>query len=82
MTKFKKPIKNEHLRSWNALNRHLLTIVDEEELKELSREEMSGRMRIMFLKRIHCRLNKVRATRERLELEEKTKCDLPQPPAL
>lgn len=81
MAKFKKPIKNEHLRSWNALNRYLLTVIDEEELKLLSREEMAGRMRIGFLKRIHCRLNKVRANRERLELEEKTKCDLQEPHA-
>ena len=76
MSKFKKPIKNENLRSWNALNRYLLSVHAEEVLRELTREEMSGRMRIIFLKRIHCRLNKIRANRERLELENKAKCEM------
>jgi len=69
---YKKEIKNTALKSWIGLNDFLPT-ADEAVCKQLLREEMKGRSRESFLNRIHSRLNKVRADRERAELKEKSK---------
>lgn len=63
----KKPIKNPALQSWLALNQEL-SEADENRCASLLKEERAGRKRRQFLKRIHSRLNKVRADRERVEL--------------
>lgn len=63
----KKPIKNPSLQSWLALNQELRE-ADEDLCRSLLKEERAGRKRRQFLKRIHSRLNKVRADRERQEL--------------
>ena len=55
------------LSSWIALNKAVRR-ANEETCKELLREELRGLNRIQFMLRIHSRLNKVRADRERLEL--------------
>lgn len=65
----KKPISNSALVSWIALN-EALRDCNEDVCKGLLKEELSGRKRTQFLKRIHSRLNKVRATRERQELTD------------
>jgi hypothetical protein len=63
----KKIIKNPSLQSWLALNQELRG-ADEGHCRALLKEEQAGRRRRQFLKRIHSRLNKVRADRERQEL--------------
>lgn len=63
----KKPIKNPLLQSWVALNEGLRD-ADEKLCQRLLKEEQAGRKRKQFLKRIHSRLNKARADREREEL--------------
>ena len=54
--------------SWIALN-DALKEADELECQELIKEEKKGRRRKQFIKRIHSRLNKARADRERVELD-------------
>lgn len=63
----KKEVGDLRLRSWNALNASL-TSADEKACKELLLIETKGRNRNAFKKRIHSRLNKVRAERERKEI--------------
>lgn len=63
----KKPIDNPALKSWIALN-DVLRDAGEELCQDLLDEELTGRKRKQFIKRIHSRLNKVRADRERKEL--------------
>lgn len=63
----KKPVTNPQLRSWLALN-DALRLANEAACQALLKEELRGRKRRQFIKRIHSRLNKVRADRERLEL--------------
>lgn len=63
----KKPITNPVLLTWVALNEALST-ADEALCWRLLDEEKKGRSRLSFMKRIHSRLNKARADRERLEL--------------
>ena len=65
----KKPIVNPALRTWEGLNEALMKI-DEKEIQKLLKTELAGRRRAAFTKRIHARLNKVRADRERRELGE------------
>ena len=65
----KKEITNPALKTWIDLNEYIMT-VGEEECQKLLVEEQNGRARKQFLRRIHCRLNKVRAERERAELLE------------
>ena len=60
------------LASWNSLNAAIVSASEEDCLKLLNSEK-SGRARRMFLLRIHSRLNKVRADRERLELTRAAK---------
>lgn len=67
----KKPVTNPVLKSWLALN-DFLRGVDEATCEVLLKEELKGRRRKQFLKRIHSRLNKVRADRERAELEARS----------
>ena len=66
----KKEITNPALKTWIALNDFVRT-ADEDQCQKLFTEEQNGRARKQFLRRIHCRLNKVRAERERSELLEK-----------
>lgn len=70
----KKPIDNPALKSWDGLN-DVLRSADEETCSKLLDEELSGRKRSQFVFRIHSRLNKVRADRERTELEHKIEND-------
>lgn len=62
----KKSITNPSLQSWLALN-DAIRNADEAQCESLMKEEMKGRKRKQFIKRIHSRLNKVRADRERVE---------------
>lgn len=66
----KKPVTIPALQSWLALN-DALREADEATCEGLLKEELKGRKRKQFIKRIHSRLNKVRADRERAELEAK-----------
>lgn len=59
--------ENPVLRTWLTLN-DFLANAGEEDCRKLIREEQKGRNRKQFLLRIHSRLNKVRAHREREEL--------------
>jgi hypothetical protein len=63
----KKLVPNPALQSWLALN-DVLRDADEPACQALLKEELKGRKRKQFIKRIHSRLNKVRADRERMEL--------------
>lgn len=67
----KKPVTNPALQTWLALN-DALRDADEDICQKLLKKELKGRKRKQFIKRIHSRLNKVRADRERAELEVKT----------
>lgn len=63
----KEPIENKELSTWDNLNEAVMK-ADEEKCYSLIEEEKRGRCRKMFLLRIHSRLNKIRADRERKEL--------------
>lgn len=63
----KKEITNPALETWIALN-DALRDADEELCQELLDEELAGRKRQQFIKRIHSRLNKARADKERKRL--------------
>lgn len=67
MTKKKPPIKNPVLKSWDKLNDYLRDCT-QTGAERLLDEEKKGRARAGFMKRIHSRINKVRAERERNEL--------------
>lgn len=64
----KKEITNPALETWVALNEALIG-ADEDFCQQLLEEELNGRNRKQFVKRIHSRLNKARADRERKELK-------------
>lgn len=66
----KKPVSNPSLRSWVALN-DTVRDADEKTCRALLEEELKGRRRKQFIARIHSRINKVRAERERAELRTK-----------
>lgn len=68
----KKSVKNENLQTWVALN-DALRSADEKLCMQLLKEEKAGRQRRQFLLRIHSRLNKVRADREREQLMRQAK---------
>jgi hypothetical protein len=55
------------LETWIGLNETLKTC-DEEVAQQLLKAETSGKARRQFLLRIHSRLNKLRAQRERQEI--------------
>lgn len=61
------PVTNEALKTWLGLN-DFLRKADEAACRLLIKEELKGRNRQQFLRRIHSRLNKVRADRERSNL--------------
>lgn len=63
----KEKITNPALKTWIALNDFVRT-ADEDACQALLLEEQEGRARKQFIRRIHCRLNRVRAERERAEL--------------
>ncbi len=63
----KNPVSNSALVSWVALNDKLRG-ANETECRGLLEEELNGCKRKQFIKRIHSRLNKARADRERIEL--------------
>jgi len=66
----KEKINNPVLVSWLALNEFIRS-AGEKQCTKLIDEELAGRSRKQFLRRIHSRLNKVRADRERIQLEQK-----------
>ena len=61
---------NSALRTWADLNDYM-RLANEEQCREILEMEKNGKARKQFIRRIHCRLNKVRAARERAELLEK-----------
>lgn len=61
-------IRSKALSTWIALN-DALRGASEETCQALLKEETNDRQRKQFLRRIHSRLNKVRADRERVELD-------------
>ena len=63
----KDPEPNPALQTWIGLN-DALRRADEATCQDLLKAELAGRNRETFKKRIHSRLNKVRADRERKEL--------------
>ena len=69
----KSTITNPALTSWDNLNEFVMETDDESVLQKLLKEELQGRKRAQFVKRIHSRINKLRADRERSELEEQIK---------
>lgn len=67
----KRAITNPALTTWDNLNEFVMKTTDESVLQKLLKEELDGRKRSQFVKRIHSRINKLRADRERAELEAK-----------
>lgn len=65
--KIVKPKATEVLRTWHTLNA-VLTSMDEEECRHLLAMEQRHQGRTRFLRRIHSRINRVRAQRERREI--------------
>jgi hypothetical protein len=63
----KKAVTNPTLKTWIALNDAMRT-ADEDQCRALLAEELKGRKRRMFCLRIHSRINRLRANRERQEL--------------
>ena len=57
------------LDTWNDLNA-FIRAASEIEAKRLLADELAGKKRFTFLLRIHSRLNKVRADRERADLKK------------
>ena len=64
--------KLPELRTWLLLN-DAMQEADEAECQRLLKVELKGKRRKLFLLRIHSRLNKVRADRERAELRGKAR---------
>lgn len=62
------------LDTWVLLNATVATL-DEDGCVQLLAQEKNGKRRRMFLLRIHSRLNKVRADRERAELNALARAD-------
>lgn len=62
-----KPISNPILKTWISLNEAIMDM-DEEQCEKLMKEELEGRARKNFIKRIHCRMNKIRGRKEREKL--------------
>lgn len=59
--------KDGEIKSWEELNK-LLTKATEEDCRGMLKNEIEGRHRDSFVKRIHHRMNKMRYKRERAEL--------------
>lgn len=60
----------EALTTWTKLN-DVLRDADEATCRKLVEAEMKGEKRVQYVLRIHSRINKVRAARERLELKKR-----------
>lgn len=58
----------EILKNWGNLNTYLRS-ASVSDCERLLKSETSGKNRLSFLRRIHSRLNKVRADNERVQLE-------------
>lgn len=58
----------EILKSWDNLNTYLRD-ASVSDCERLLKSEANGKNRLSFLRRVHSRLNKVRADNEREELE-------------
>jgi len=56
------------LSTWDRLNHVIMDLDNEEDLRLLLDRELTDRKRGMFAFRIHSRLNKMRAARERAEI--------------
>lgn len=65
-------MKPDPLSSWPTLNAFLLK-AGEKQCSELMLKERQGRNRLRFLLRIHSRLNRRRAARERVEIGHRHK---------
>ena len=65
----KPPLENPSLRDWVTLQPYLMSL-DEDGCEALLKEELEGRKRYAFLRRIHSRINRLRAIRERAEINE------------
>ena len=57
------------LATWLGLNNVAPTLTEEECLALLEREK-AGKRRVQFMLRLHSRLNRVRADRERLQIQK------------
>ena len=66
--------ENDILQRWTGLTK-FITVADEQQCLDLLAAEKRGQKRLTFLLRIHSRLNKVRADRERATLVELSKSD-------
>lgn len=64
-----KPEIETALSSWVGLNETIMG-ANEADCQQLLKAELAGKRRKQFVFRIHSRLNKVRADREREELNE------------
>jgi hypothetical protein len=63
------PVGHKCLESWDSLNEYLMKSErTKEECEKIMDIEMAHRNRQQFIKRIHSRLNKVRADFERSKL--------------
>jgi hypothetical protein len=58
------------LETWISLNEAIME-ADEKQCQQLLKAELAGKKRKAFVLRIHSRLNKIRADRERAELGER-----------
>jgi hypothetical protein len=56
------------LSNWDRLNHTIMVIDNEDDLQFLLDRELAGRKRPMYAFRIHSRLNKMRAARERADI--------------
>ena len=63
----KPPVGHDALESWDSLNEFIMK-ANEKTCRELLDIEQKNRNRSQFVKRIHSRLNKVRADEERKKL--------------
>ena len=65
----KKEIENPILGTWSSLNQYVMVTDDEKALAALLKVEQAGKARKQFILRIHSRINRLRAARERLEFK-------------
>lgn len=65
----KRRIENPILETWSSLNQYVMVTDDEKALAALLKVEQAGKARKQFILRIHSRINRLRAARERLEFK-------------
>lgn len=70
--KLPKHTRKQYLSTWLLLN-DVIKHADEQLCKQLMEDEQADKKRPTFIARIHSRMNKVRADRERAELKAKSK---------